>query len=63
MIEFFVLRQGFAAEWDEIMRLAEQIPNGQILIKMHEWRITISEYRIRRKSVDAKDGFGAISIV
>lgn len=49
-------------EWDEIMRLAEQIPNGEITIRIHQRKVAITDYHIRRKPQDEGDDFRTIPI-
>ena len=46
-----VLRE-VSPEWDEIMRLTEQIENGEVIIKKHQGKIVLWEYHIKRKSED-----------
>lgn len=36
-------------EWEEIMNLAEQIQFGEIIIKVQDYKIILTEYRIKRK--------------
>lgn len=49
-----VLRE-ISAPWNEIMDIAEKISsagNGEIIIKIHQKKISLWEYHIKRKSGD-----------
>ena len=49
-----VLRE-ITSPWNEIMNIAEQIcrtGNGEIIIKIHQGKITLWEYRIKRNDKD-----------
>ncbi len=50
-----VLKQ-ITPEWAEIMRLAEQIKMGEIVIKIQDGKITLAEYTVKRKP-EASDEF------
>lgn len=39
-------------EWDEIISLAEQIPNGEIVIKIYNKKVALSEYKLKKKPND-----------
>jgi hypothetical protein len=49
------------AEWDEIMRLARQIKQGEIVIKVQDSKVVLTEYTIKRKS-DAADDFTVLPL-
>ncbi len=36
-------------EWDKIMRLADQIENGRILVKIQDKEIHLEEYTVQNK--------------
>lgn len=55
-----VLRE-VPAEWDEIMRLATQIKQGEIVIKVQDSKVVLTEYTIKRKS-DAGDDFTVLPL-
>lgn len=46
-----ILRE-ISPEWEEIMRLSDQIKNGEIIIKKHQGKIALWEYHIKRKNGD-----------
>lgn len=48
-------------EWDEVMRLANQIQFGEILIKVQDKKIQLVEYTVKRKR-DDMDDFEVIAI-
>lgn len=49
--------------WDEIMHVASKIENGQILIKIHQKKVTLSEYTIKRKTNGEEGGLETIPIL
>lgn len=42
-------------EWDEIMRLVTQIKFGEIIIKIQDGRIVLTEYTIKRRREESDD--------
>lgn len=44
------------SEWDEVMRLATQIKMGEIVLKIQDGKITLTEYTVKRKP-DTTDEF------
>ena len=36
-------------EWDEVMRLALQIKHGEIVIRVQDGKVTLTEYTVKRK--------------
>lgn len=55
-----VLRE-VTPEWDEIMRLAAQIPFGEIVIKIQNKKINCAEYKVTRRPADT-DNFEIITL-
>lgn len=49
------------AEWDEIMRLAKQIKMGEIVIKIQDNKVILTEYTIKRRS-DSPDDFTVLPL-
>jgi len=47
-------------EWEEVMRIAEQIQNGEIVIKIQQKKLIMTEYTVKRKPEEAGDGFQII---
>ncbi len=41
-------------KWEEIIKLAETMPYGQIIIKIKEKQIELVEYTVQRKPLDPK---------
>lgn len=43
-------------EWDEIIRVTESLANGEVIIKVHQHEISLTDYHVRRKpKVDTDD--------
>ena len=42
-------------EWEEIMRLAEQIQFGEVIIKVQDHKVILTEYRIKRKGEEPNE--------
>ena len=36
-------------EWDEVMRLALQIKHGEIVIRVQDGKVILTEYTVKRK--------------
>lgn len=49
------------AEWDEIMRLAKQIKMGEIVIKIQDNKVILTEYTVKRRS-DSVDDFTVLPL-
>ncbi len=43
------------SEWDEIMTLASQIKFGEIIIKIQDQKVILTEYRIKRKGEETDE--------
>ncbi len=48
-------------EWEEIMRLAAQIKQGEIVIKIQDNKVILTEYTVKRRS-DAGDDFTVLPL-
>ena len=48
-------------EWEEIMRLAQQIKMGEIVIKIQDNKVILAEYTIKRRT-DSPDDFVAFPL-
>ncbi len=48
-------------EWEEIMRLAQQIKMGEIVIKIQDNKVILAEYTIKRRT-DSSDDFTAFPL-
>lgn len=48
-------------EWEEIMRLAQQIKMGEIVIKIQDSKVILAEYTIKRRT-DSSDDFVAFPL-
>lgn len=48
-------------EWEEIMRLAQQIKMGEIVIKIQDNKVILTEYTIKRRS-DSSDDFTVLPL-
>lgn len=53
MVKPRVLRE-IPPEWDEIMRLAGQIPYGEIVIKIQDGKVHCTDYTVKRKPSDTE---------
>lgn len=42
-------------KWDEVIRLAERMHYGEIIIKVHEKKVDIVEYTVKRKPLQGPD--------
>lgn len=42
-------------EWAEILLLAEQMTNGEIVVKIYNKKVVLSEYRVKKKPNDSLD--------
>lgn len=42
-------------EWEEIMNLIEQIQFGEVIIKVQDHKVILTEYRIKRKGEEANE--------
>ena len=40
------------SEWDEVMKIAAQIKFGEIIVKVQDGKIVLSEYTIKKKPDD-----------
>ena len=49
------------SEWEEIIRLAKQIKMGEIVIKIQDNKVVLTEYTIKRKN-DSPDEFMAFPL-
>ncbi|MBI4160054.1 hypothetical protein HY504_02715 [Candidatus Wolfebacteria bacterium] len=50
-----VMRE-ISPEWDEIIRVTESLANGEVIIKVHQHEISLTDYHVRRKpKVDTDD--------
>lgn len=49
------------SEWEEIMHLAKQIKMGEIVIKIQDNKVILTEYIIKRRT-DSSDDFMAFPL-
>lgn len=49
-----VLRE-ILPEWEEVIKIAESMVSGEIVIKIHQRKISITEYTIKRKPEEKEE--------